>query len=458
MVSTRTITLALDTFEGRAHVTPISLAEVENALWYLETYVLSARLCYDGTVDQRQVERIEAGSDKVDSPAFALESVRPNEPEEVLADVAEAGAVMAMTLSDDAFRFEAVDRALEDKGAPAPFHRHQKFRESVADLRQRFAGLREEEASAEADAQSSEIRSATEEYYSAGFTGSKCIAAIAAGGPARVRMVEALYRRHEGEAPRVTGALINRFRVPYVGRLSRYARAVHLPDSGLAPLSERNFQLYQQYLAGHLRRGAERAGTDLGEALKANRRLPPIGLYLLLLSRANSPDELLDEAVAFARRYRAVFRFGAEQTREAAATLPWTDDIENELRSYYDQIHHDKTEAGPAIPGGKVVQEFLVPAIRGTTNKVLADALPIAVTWTLGASAAAAAGAPLLVAGVAGGVTSGVIALGQNLWRQRVNSYVDCYRKLDDAFRTTRAVPGIADAVKRVFKRGLVDR
>jgi hypothetical protein len=162
----------------------------------------------------------------------------------------------------------------------------------------------------------------TEEYYSAGFTGSKCVAAIAAGGPGRVRMVEELYTRHETEAPRVTGALINPFRVPYVGRLSQYARAVHLPDSGLAPLSHRNFRLYQQWLTVQLRRSAEREATEFGAALQANRRFPPIGLYLLLLAKAKSSEELLEKAVEFAERYRPVFRFGAQQTREPRPSCP----------------------------------------------------------------------------------------------------------------------------------------
>jgi hypothetical protein len=56
-----------------------------------------------------------------------------------------------------------------------------------------------------------------------------------------------------------------------------------------------------------------------------------------------------------------------------------------------------------------------------------------------------------------GGVAAGVTAFGQNLWKAHVNSYVDCYRNLDDAFRTTREVPGIGEAAKRVFHRDLAD-
>ena len=163
LLSARTIISALDVLTGLKdgevdHSKTISPGALANALWLLETYVMSKGICFDGTVDPPQQERIrkslKALENQIGKTALSTDAATPDYADpnnkgteetsnrHVLSDLWMSHVNMSPTVEQFEL-YEGADRPLvrkkpeTDEEDPTP---HLRFRAGLQDLKSRLAG------------------------------------------------------------------------------------------------------------------------------------------------------------------------------------------------------------------------------------------------------------------------------------------------------------------------------
>ena len=295
---------------------------------------------------------------------------------------------------------------------------------------------------------------AAKEYYSTPFTGNKCIAALAAGGTQLISYAKQAYEANPGKEAVVTGALINRFRLPYLGRLSKYVRGVNLPDNTLESLSNRNVALFISFVGNHLKKKAIEEGhvgnyaTELRKSLSSFSDFPPIGLYLLLTSQAKSPEAFLEEVQVFKGKYAGLFRFGQDVTKQYVEK---SNEINKTVKEYYN-VHFDHLRSDARNLEGTSTKNIIRQCLLPVAGSIVGGAMVLAAGPGLPFGVALA-----VLAGTS--VTShGIGWAGNLLWKKRVDSHLEVYRKLEDGYlQKLQEVTPVDKAVSRIFSGKEID-
>lgn len=482
LLSSRSIVSALNAFTGleTGHVersSKISRDELQNALWFLESFVSSRAVYYDGTVDERPRQRIAAGTEPLRTNAeksvFTLAPASPDyaaargsmsdseKRQELLADLWAAmldmqSSVINFSLDDTA------DQPLINKGANSDAEKyihHDRFTQALESLARRLADRVDE-------AERDEAEEAAIEYYDLkgdsgknNIIGNKCLAALALGGQTVIGdALNAYQKNDERNHPRVTAALINRFRLPYVSRVAQYANGIHCPDASLQNLSERNLDLFLQFIAKEFRNnlqteqrhqpksGSERIQT-MRDRLSTETDLPLIGLYLLLTCENQSREGLLESAVQFKKKYGELYQFGMEAiTTSEARREDINQHIEKEYRKLLDAI--DPQVSGEISTRKRFLfRQFLIPAagsiVAGSAPTVFGGGLSVLET----------------IMSISGGALAGhglqVVAL-EKIFKDKVAINKELYTQLRGQFLWSRAaLPEVRESVRKIFGREL---
>ncbi|MFP4463384.1 MAG: hypothetical protein ACLFO0_05970 [Guyparkeria sp.] len=282
---------------------PIALSELLQALSFLETFITSRRLTFDGTVPAEQRERaeeiIEGFVSEVDLDKFRPVAVKPETDHAFVEDLKTAGAALEIHLGN-LTPISGSDRPLQPEAA-------RRIRGRLSQLGNEEPGL--------ADLAVEEARS--------DYQGAKLVAALYLNGAAS-RVLEQLRPLEDEELSLHAAALINRFRLAYVNHLAAREKGVFVPNGSLEPVSHQGVELFQQHLVescvrhnrdweslrGVLhRRLREEAGHDsTSESLEPSLELPPLGLYALMRVRSPDPVQWLQDTHEHFRDYNKLFR------------------------------------------------------------------------------------------------------------------------------------------------------
>jgi hypothetical protein len=433
----RSISSALDLLSDTSGSgRPIEQRELATALWFVEMCVTSRRIYFDGTTPDGDVS---AATDRiawfVETNALGDLEIAPiaaRNPEETLGHATAALTESALLL--DSFRLESsLDQAVAAS-------EHDAFLQVVQ------APL------------GSDRRARALELIEQRFRGSKCLAALVNAGPDVMALARRAYEQHPSEGPRVTGALINRFRLNYLNQLASSKRGAYAPNPNLEVLTKEHVRLFKDYL---LTRMLEDLSVPRGrsniliESLEESAPYPPLGLYALMLTPGQRrPVELLHTALERFKREKSLQRLIWEQTAEGLRLRASKADLEAYDRAVsehffaaYDRLEKEARGIEQFARPGQMLRKYLIPAAFG----VLGSLLPV--------PPVVGAGAVLLKLFAGTTVGASLTALGDRLAGDGVNSYVSQYKKLawnfsrDPALATPLAAIGAT--VERVFGRPL---
>lgn len=144
------------------------------------------------------------------------------------------------------------------------------------------------------------------------FRGSKCVAGllIAHFEDDRVRkqLAEATDLLSTDDFDRLASRLVNGFRINYVNLIAQEKKAAYLADSSIETLRAAQVVLFWRYL---MKKASEHASVQVPDdptgVLESHIQSTPLGLAILLNSRAHSPVDLVQEALSLrSRRFSTV--------------------------------------------------------------------------------------------------------------------------------------------------------
>ncbi len=434
----RSISSALDLLsDAPGSGAPIEQRDLATALWFVEMCVTSRRIYFYGTTPD---EDVSAATDRIASFVEAnglgeleIAPIAVRNPEETLAHATAALTESALLL--DSFRLESS----LDQAVAAP--EHDAFLQVV------LAPL------------ASDRRARALELIEQRFRGSKCLAALVNAGPEVMALARRAYERHPSEGPRVTGALINRFRLNYLNQLASSKKGAYAPNPNLEVLTKEHVRLFKDYL---LTRMLEDVSVPRGraniliESLEECAPFPPIGLYALMLTPGKRrPVELLHTALERFKRAKDLQRLVWEQTAQGLRLRTSRADLEayhqavdEHFFAAFERLEEEAQGIKRVAQPGATLRKYLIPAALG----VLGSLLPVP----------AAAGATAIILKLFAGTAVGasLTALGDKLVGDGLNSYVSQYKKLSWSFghdpALAKPLAAIGETVERVFGRPLV--
>jgi hypothetical protein len=294
------------------------------------------------------------------------------------------------------------------------------------------------------------------ELIAKNFRGSKCVAAMVAAGPSALGLAQTAYHAHPvTEGPRVTGALINRFRLNYLNQLASWRSGAYAADPGFEPLSDQHRRLFHQYLLAKVVGDIDTGKANiLVENMQQSTPLPPIGLFALMATREKKkPMALLMTALNYFK-YDTALQKMMWRTTEEGLRLPQEDpDLEaynslvmERFKQRYNQIDEKADGIVAAATSGSKFRKFVIPTVLGTA----ADLIPIPGAGSLGA-----------VFKILGKIAIGTStnALAELLTAGGGDSYITQYLRLTRDFKKTaelaQPISAIAGRVEEVFGRPL---
>ncbi len=436
-VNLRSVTSAIDVMEGSA-TTPITLADLTSFLWFIEMCVTSRALYFDGTVPPGDIAKAMTQIERLNREAamsnLPIEAIRFHDNAAILDNA--CSAVVESSLIIDDLALAKIDRPLE------------------ADEHEKFIGELHG-ATALTDAEREEHAL---ELIGQQFRGSKCVAALIAAGPEKLRAALRAYETHPDAAPRVSAALINRFRLNYLNQLASWRAGIYTPDPGLEPLTEQHARLFRDHL---LKRVSEeiRTGPDDTNILAENMRqaapLPPIGLYALMLTKdKGKPIAVLETALERFKNDSALQKLMWERTEEGLKLKDGKSDLEAYARGVEEHFENSyslldrqaKNITSVAHSANAGMRKWVIPALLTTSAAFVPP---------VGAGAAAIAFKLL----IGTSVTAGIRFLSDRLAAGGCNSYLSQYRSLSYDFERARELKTplseIASRVEEIFGRPL---
>jgi hypothetical protein len=268
--------------------------ELYGLLTFISNLALSKSIAFDGTLPAEQLqqtqEKVEALCIRSGASSLPVETVSHSDPNDVYPDFCR----ISSRLRQHILKFDLLP--CDEPHARA----HEKFVSRLIEVNDRFqSGSHHDDIGKELANEISDPRSR--------FDGSKCIAAIACGGPELVSSAIRIYSRYErSEGARITGALINRFRQFYLATLAADGGASFQPDRKLSVLADRTFGTFIEYVAQALLRKAAAANPDdLWRVFAPEIAPPAVGLLILarVSARNGSPEDIVIEALRFKERY-----------------------------------------------------------------------------------------------------------------------------------------------------------
>lgn len=434
----RSITGALDLLEATSgKAAAISMNELASVLWFVEMCVMSSALYFDGTVPPGDIadatDKIAGLAARYRLKELEIEPIRILDAEDILHN-AKAAALESSFLLANVELDPKLDRAVTPE-------EHETFRGALA----KADGLDEEDRG-----------SLALEFIGQNFRGSKCVAAMVAAGPDALSLARRAYEAQPADqGPRVTGALINRFRLNYLNQLASWRNGAYAADPGFEPISDQHRRLFHQYLLKQVVDDLDRGRANiLVENMAQATPLPPIGLFALMLTREKGkPMAVLVTALNYFK-YETKLQKIIWRTTEEGLRLPQPDP---DLKAYnalvldlfkqrYAQLDEKADGIVQAASPGKSLRKFVIPTVLSTA----ADFVPIPGKGTLGA-----------VFKVLAQITLGTStnALAELLTADGGNSYMTQYLRLLRDFKKTeelaQPISAIAGRVEEVFGRPL---
>jgi hypothetical protein len=340
------------------------------------------------------------------------------------------------------FRFEKVDE-------PIPPSDHEKFYSQLKDT----AGANDGERQARAL-----------EFVESRFRGSKCLAALIAGGPELTAAALHAYEQHASEMARVSGALINRFRLNYLNQLASSEQGAYAPNPNFEPLTKEHRRLFTEYVLREVVRqvGEAQPATLLAANLEDTIPYPPIGLYALMLTKEKQPAALLTTALAKFKQDGDLQRVLWEKTQEGLRLRPGAKTldeyhqlVDEKFFDAFRRLEKEARELKQTATTARSVRRYAIPAVMGAVG---AAAVAPGV-----AAAAALTGLAALAAKVAIDIAEnfGVAVLSDRWAGDGINSYLSQYADLKWDFANHPALRQstgkIAEQVQLVLGRELVE-
>jgi hypothetical protein len=434
----RSITGALELLEGTSgNKTSISTAELTSVLWFVEMCVMSSALYFDGTVPK---EDLAAATDKTGELAtrYQLKELEI-EPIRILngADILH-NAKLAVLESSFLLADVQLDPNVDQAVKPAE---HETFRKAL----QSADGLDEDSR-----------ESLALELIDKNFRGGKCVAAMVAAGPDALTLAQTAYDAHPAvEGPRVTGALINRFRLNYLNQLASWRSGAYAADPGFEALSDQHRRLFHQYLLGKVVNEIDTGKANiLVENMKQSTPLPPIGLFALMVTREKKkPIAILLTALNYFK-YDTALQKMMWRTTEEGIRLPQRDPdlkaynalVTEQFKQRYNQLDEKAEGIVEVGSSGSKFRKFVIPTVLDAA----ASFIPLPGVGALGA-----------VFKVLGNIAIGTStnALAELLTAGGGNSYITQYLRLQRDFKKTeelaQPISAIAGRVEEVFGRSL---
>lgn len=415
----------------------ITFEELASALWFIETAVLSRKLYFDGSVPGKDVDVMELTAGKlgviVDDARFSIQAVRPGQPDQ-LVRLSEEALQQAEPLLEH-FQFDpAVDRPLTPD-------EHEAFYQV---LQQAQTQTTNERASRAPELLDSPIR------------GGKLLAGLLAGPPHWFDRVWQLYHKLPEEGPRLSGGLINRFRLMLLNLIAEEVAGAYVPDPHFESVTMYHARLFKDYLLKRLLEQLPHGSSAphlLSDNLRSETPLPPIGLYVLMSSTPHQhPVELLNTAFSKFQDADAL-RAYLWQHSQKGAHIP-TDPAaaakhHQELEAYFADQFRVMDQAAEGIRSltgrTRTVASYVLPAMMGTVGGTLGTA-------GLGALAG-------LLVGV--GVTVAAEVIGDRLKSEGHRSLLTQYKKIKWSLahepNLRQPLSMLGDRVAKVFGKKLVD-
>ena len=448
----RSITSALGVLSAPASPgSKITRPELGTILWFVETCVMSRRLLFDGTTPDKDVETARKQAEQflrsndldLDIEAIGVDA----QGMEILRHATSAMHESSFLIGE--FRFEPLDK-------PVAPNEHDHFYSLLKD-----AG----------NAREAERNTRALEFVESRFRGSKCLAALIAGGPELIAAALRAYEKNPTEMPRVTGALINRFRLNYLNQLASSEKGAYAPDPNFEPLTKEHRRRFTEYVLREIVRqiGEAQPASLLTATLEDTIPYPPIGLYALMITKEPRPAALLTTALTKFKHEPDLQKVLWEQTQEGLRLRPGAKTLEEyhlavdqKFFESFRRLDKEAREMKQTATTARTVRRYGIPAVLGAVaGAALAPyAAPLA-------AAAAAAGAAALQGIITTVVTIamemakdvGVDVLSDRWAGDGINSYISQYADLkwdfanDPALRQPTA--RIADQVEFVFGRQL---
>ncbi|MGH9871392.1 MAG: hypothetical protein ACRD9S_02870 [Pyrinomonadaceae bacterium] len=419
---------------------PFKWSDLATVLWFVETCVTSKQLFFDGTVPkktaQTALESVEQLKLRHELNLFEVSSIAFDDPRDVLAAARDAFAESRLLI--DNFTLDpTVDRPLDQT-------EHENFVKQLALATAASAADRE---------------SLALEWVTDAFRGSKCLAAITAGGDLQLEGVRWLYEKHPKQGPSITAALINRFRLNYVNQLASQKRSAYVPDPTFESLTKEHVRLFKDYLIKRVVEElqdvpvAPASHNILIENMKAETPLPPIGLYALMATKArNRPGAILETAYNEFRKDDALMKVIWKNTKGGIGlSKQRSDDDLSEIEAYFYENYKELEKRAAGIKEltskNRRARTYLIPAFLKGLAKVIPESLPFGIgkVYTVLRETASEASIPFI---------------SDYLLGEGCDTYISQYQSLkwdfqkDDAVKTTLAT--LTEQVERVFGRQLV--
>lgn len=354
-LNVRSIETACNLFTAPSAVhQPISLSELGNALWFVETCVTAKGLFVDGTVPrqtfQGALDALARVKEQYDLPALDVRAIAFGRSDDVL-----RAATQAMTESRLLIERFAFDPALD---RPVPGEEHRRF---VGEL----------DAARRLDAPGRWQRAL--ELVSDPFRGSKALAALLTLDAPGIAIARRLYGLHPGDGERVTGAIINRFRLNYLNELASSKQSAYVPNPNFEQVTKEHVRLFKDFLLERLVRdlqSAPDAPNLLVENLRSETPLPPIGLYALMATREERrPGAVLETALRGFRENVALMKhiwectLGGMKIKSTADRERVQAQIDAEFYKHYKTL--EKEAAGIKVLSARAGRSrtYVVPAL-----------------------------------------------------------------------------------------------
>ncbi len=466
LLNKRSFERASKLLDKSLHDTPseMTVDELADALWFVETAAMANGFVYDGTLPERDHGdlsewgtslRDATGMDKLIPDAVGLRT-GPTHAEDVsFASFGLLDFLVDSSGSPRPFELTPADSDLVNRDGSPDIKGHERFKKELEYIDKSLQQTSDCDVGRLASEMAAEYRDNKR------FRGSKCLAAIASLGPDASRAAIGAYASNgDVQALRVTGALINRFRLHYARQLSRRSRSIYLPTPNLMPLSIRDGKLaYQTCLEIFQREIGSTPSDVFRRDLEWNSQIPSIGLHVLLSTDVKDPAHLIAETNSFVDGYRDkwfpyLWRKAVEIERKRAGA-DRVDEIDADLKEFEKELQRygqTKTKT----------REFLRPAIDATALGAASGVGSHFVGQSLKAWLSGWPDiAPLLQMAYVGdpfisGFVGSTVAVGQLLWRFNRDTYIDQYRDLRGAILSPGVRRDLAPQVEKVFGRNLV--
>lgn len=289
------------------------------------------------------------------------------------------------------------------------------------------------------------------------FRGSKCVAGVLVAECENYDLLNIVKDKlnlckNEKQKRCLIAALINRFRTNYINAQASKKKAAYLANPNIESLKNQQILLLWKYIFRKLKQSFENEmSNDLTKLFKGEYRSFPIGFVVLMRTRSNNPFDLFETAFKIKEPiFNKIIAHKTPQKRfiHHFDEIEYQDLEEKLLSELYYEIDTEKHKKTPKFYN---FMNFIIPVIIGVATGSAFTSFVNDVNIASIITAKAAASSTSIV------TKKMLNYLNPN---RRYNIYLDNFQKLKDFYVTSlkheKIGKSLSDQVESIFKRKLL--